>query len=270
MKKTIGYLGPEGSNSHVAAMRWYKNDEKLIPLSQFSLAIALRDGKVDEVVLPVENSIEGRVKWVLDLLAQNKAGHFVIIGEMNLKIKHCLIGFGTREEAVVIYSISTALGQCRTIIGTTQTRVTDSTSAAVKLMAENMERSFAAIGTRLAAKIYKVPVIQKDVGDSRKNETRFLVLGKESQKSTGHDKTSIVFEAEDKPGALCDPLLILRNLKINMTMIFSEASLDHVRGKYIFFVDFVGHQNDKRPSVALDVIREDTKFLRVLGSYPVA
>lgn len=270
MKKIIGYLGPEGSNSHEAAEAVSRDGETLFPLSQFELGTAMREGNVGTVILPVENSIEGRVKWVLDMLAQNNIGRFSIVGEFVLKVRHCLIGFGTEAEVETIYSIAPALGQCRTAIGRTLTRTLDSTSAAVKLMADMEDKSSAAIGTARAAKIYGVPIIKENVGDNPNNETRFLILGQETHGSTGNDKTSIVFETEHKPGALCDVLSILKVAKINMTMIFSEASPEQVRGKYIFFVDFDGHQDDKRQSVALDLIREEVKFLKVLGSYPKA
>jgi len=187
-----------------------------------------------------------------------------------LRVEHCLIGFGTEAGVKTIYSIAPALGQCRTVIGRIQTKTTDSTSAAVQLIAGIQDRSSAAIGTRRASQIYGVPVIREDVGDNPNNEARFLILGQEEQISTGNDKTSIVFETEHKPGALCDVLLILKVAKINMTMIFSEASPEQVRGKYIFFVDFDGHKDDKRQSVALDLIREEVRFLKVLGSYPKA
>jgi prephenate dehydratase len=267
----IGYLGPAGSFSHEVALTL--GDKDLIPLSSFELGRAMRDGTIERAVLPVENSIEGRVKWVLDFLAENGDKPSAIIGEVIWDIKHCLAGFGAITEVRTVCSHPQALGQCRAFLGRLkeiETRDVDSTSAAVMLIAEKKEKALAAIGTMRASEIYEVPVIQEDIGDHRNNQTRFIILGKERKSSTGNDKTSLVFGTEDKPGALHEALEVFKVLRINMTMIFSESSPRKRLGEYIFFVDVEGHQEDRSLSLALDLVKKKVSFLRILGSFPKA
>jgi len=267
----IAVLGPAGSHSHDLGLTM-GDESSLVLLSSFGLAKALREGSVERVLLPVENSIEGRVKWVLDLLVQDGLGYSVV-GEAVWNVVHCLMGFGKLDEVRSVLSIPIATGQCRGLVESlarATTQDTDSTSAAVKRIAEAKDPRLAAIGTRLAARIYDVPVLKDDIGDDPNNQTRFIVLGKTSPAPTGNDKTSIVFGVQNYSGALVAVLEVLKVHHINMTMIFSEQSPARKLGGYIFFVDVGGHREDRALSLALELIAQEASFFKVLGSYPCA
>ena len=162
MKKKIGCLGPEASNSYEVAKAINYAGDELIPLSSFELIKSLKSGEIQKAILPIENSIEGRVKWVFDFLAGNNLGLLSIIGEDIWKVRHCLIGFGKESEIKMVYSHPQALGQCRISMGSLDLKDADSTSAAVKFIAESQQKTLAAIGTRQAAERYKVPIIKEE------------------------------------------------------------------------------------------------------------
>ena len=111
-------------------------------------------------------------------------------------------------------------------------------------------------------------ILKRDIQDTDNNETRFVVVSKEDHEPTGADKTSVIFSIyEDKPGALYDVLGIFRKNNINLTKIESRPSKKGL-GKYLFFIDYIGHRNDDIFDDIMDEISEKTYFLKVLGSYP--
>ncbi len=264
----IGYLGPEGSFSEEAALSFGRAEE-LAAYQSFGLIKALEEGKIQKAVVPIENSIEGAVTWVLDLLVKNNLPFF-IEAEIIWNIKQNLIGFGSISEIKIVYSHPQALGQCRDFLNKLgiETKDTNSTSEAV-LIAERGDPALAAIGTRRAAEIYDVPIIKEDISDNHNNQTRFIVLGREQKKRTGKDKTSFIFGAENKPGALCRILEVFDVLEINMTMIISRPSKRKL-GEYVFFVDVEASQEDEDLRIAFKKIEGRINFLKILGSYPKA
>lgn len=265
----IGYLGPAGSNSHEAAELIKAPGEVLVPFSSYGLSSALLERKIAKAIMPVENSIEGRVRWVLNLLVGSGSDSFAIVGELVWSVRHCLLGFGTKTGIKTVFSHPQALGQCRAFLkslGSIETRDTDSTSGAVEIVSRGADKTLAAIGTKSASGLYGVPIMQEDIGDSKDNKTRFIILGEDATKPTGKDKTSIVFGVKNESGALHDVTGVLNALDINMTMIFSEQSPSKKLGEYIFFVDVEGHQEDKKLSVAIEAMKRKVGFLKMLGS----
>lgn len=264
----IGYLGPEGSNSEEAARKVGK-DQNLIPFSSSELIRALKGGLIQKAVLPFENSLGGSVDWALDALLENNLS-FVIEAEVIQPIEHNLIGFGQISDTEIVYSHPQALAQCRKLLTTLNVKTidTDSTSTAVRIVAEKKDKTAAAIGTKLAADINNVPIILKGINDKPNNETRFIVLGNR-QIRTGRDKTSLIFGTKNRPGALAMVLMPLCLLGINMTMLVSRPSKAKL-GEYIFFVDIEGHKEYRKIKFALRIIKRLTTFLKVLGSYPKA
>jgi chorismate mutase/prephenate dehydratase len=140
-----------------------------------------------------------------------------------------------------------------------------STAKAAEFAAENGDA--AAIASELAAKIYDLHFVERHIEDSRRNVTRFLVIGEESPPITGNDKTSIMFSVKDKPGALFDILTPFKRAKINLSKIESRPS-KRKAWEYIFFIDMEGHVDDKKVMKAIDGMKDDCLFLKVLGSYP--
>ncbi|MDI6603430.1 MAG: prephenate dehydratase, partial [Patescibacteria group bacterium] len=230
----VGYLGPEESFSGEVAVSIFK-EEDLIPFSSFELTEALKNSIVQKAVLPIENSLEGPINWVLDLLVNNN--QFFIQDEIIWLIEQNLIGFGKISEIKTIYSNPQALAQCAQFLNRlkVKTENTDSTSAAVQLVAKKKNSEIAAIGSKRAAKLYKIPIIKEGINDTPQNWTRFIILGEEQRDITGQDKTSLVFEVENRPGSLCEVLEEFARENINMTMIISRPSKRQL-GEYIFFV----------------------------------
>lgn len=269
----VAYLGPEGTNSHDAALARYGDAAQLVPFYDIPAVIAaVGAGVVDEALVPIENSIEGSVTVTLDMLIGDAAPR--IVGETVLPVRHQLVARpGTRITDVErVVSIAQAAAQCRTFLRErlpgAQVFPALSTAAAVAACVHSDR--LAAIGTNGAARLYGMEVIAVDIQDSVDNATRFVALGCGSTATTGHDRTSIVFAfAEDRPGSLVGVLTPFADRAINLTKIESRPTKAAL-GRYHFLIDCEGHESDAKVADAIAAIRPLTAGLRVLGSYPRA
>ncbi|HOO53139.1 MAG TPA: prephenate dehydratase [Methanothrix sp.] len=267
MSRSIGVLGPEGTFSEKAA-RKYSPGADLRYFRDFEEVIAaVEGGEVDIGVVPLENSLEGSVGMTLDALLCRDVK---ITGEINLRVRHCLLGVGRSEEVKVILSHPQALAQCRGYLKRrfpeAELRTTGSTSHAAKLAQEFSE--MAAIADAEAAGRYGLSVIERDVQDSDQNVTRFVVVGREAPEPTGRDKTSLaVYLERAEPGSLWEVLGEFATRGINLTRIESRPSKRGL-GDYYFFIDLEGHVKDPQVEEALARIRERAAMTKVLGSYP--
>ncbi len=219
-------------------------------------------------VVPIENSIEGPVGITLDSLAHKF--NLKIFKEIIIPInQNLIVNPGVKIEDIDdVYSHAQAIAQCQEFISKNkiQPHYAISTAHAVKNIVGS--NSKAAIGNVKAAELYGLEILESDIQDTTNNETRFVVLSKNSHKPTGRDKTSIIFSIyEDRPGSLYNILGIFEKNNINLTKIESRPSKAGL-GKYIFFVDFNGHVNDVVIQNIIDEIEKNTYFFKVLGSYP--
>ncbi len=272
MTLRLAYLGPPGTFSEEAALK-YGAGAELVPMATITAAVAAIDsGMADEGVVPIENSLEGSVAETLDLLIHNTRP-LMIHDELILPIEHYLLTRpGTKAEQVkTVFAHPQALGQCRGFIERcfpkANVEAALSNSAAVE---EMMARDgSAAIGTRRAAEIYGAEALAKNIADRSPNLTRFVVLAREDHAPTGDDKTSVActFAVEDRPGQLVGALQEFSARSINLTKIESRPSKEKL-GTYIFLVDVSGHRTDPALAEALDRVRERCSFFRILGSYP--
>ncbi len=265
-KNIVAYFGPAGTFTEEAASR-LKGD--LIAFdSIIEVLEAVKTGKAQKGVVPIENSIEGPVGVTLDLLAQDY--DLKIQKEIILPISHNLmVNKGVNlDEVDSVYSHAQPLAQCRIFLEKLGliTHSTSSTAAAAKFI--KGKNNAAAIGNRRAAELYNLDIIKTDIQDFENNRTRFIVLGNNESQPTENDKTSIVFSLyEDRPGGLYEILGYFATENINLTKIESRPSKKGL-GKYIFFIDFEGHCQDKVVKNILDTIKKNTPFLKLLGSYP--
>jgi chorismate mutase/prephenate dehydratase len=168
-----------------------------------------------------------------------------------------------------IYSIGQVFGQCRNWLeanlpNAEQVEVS-STSKAAEIVAR--QKGSACIASRLAGEKNRLNVLSASVEDSAHNVTRFLVIGYAEARPTKCDKTSIVFSVKDKVGVLHDVLVPFKQYRINLTKIESRPSKTRA-WEYYFFVDMEGHAKDKKVAKALEMLKKDTTYLKVLGSYP--
>lgn len=279
MDITIGYLGPKGTFSHEATQTYIESHKKTASNEIYiekdfytiqEVILALKNDKIDEAIVPLENSLEGAINVTLDALA--KQDGLYIVDEHIIPINLNLVAKeGTNTEDIkVIISHPQPLGQCRNYLSSMFKSVIqmeeNSTSRAAKRVAEG-DGSFAAVTSRIAAKTYGLNILDTNIQDAKNNYTRFIILSKVLRKKTGNDKTSIVFSTENKPGSLYKVLDIFSLWDINMTRIESRPAKNEL-GQYIFFIDIDGHIEDQDVYDALTMIKRKTSFYRFIGSYP--
>lgn len=269
----IGYLGPQGTFSECAAAKYVSGQAaELIPLSSLKeIGPAIRDGHLDECIMPVENSNEGAVNLTLDLLA-HELNDLMICGEIVLAIRHhLLVRPGTKKEAVSrILSHYQPLAQCRDFITKSFPHVpvseTSSTAEAARLVSRSAG-PWAAIGTKRAAALNNLEVLITDLDVPGENTTRFIILGRSDYPPGPNDKTSLIVSVTDRPGAL---YLLLKEFAvkgINLTRIESRPAKTKL-GDYLFFIDLAGHRKNPGIAGALANVRAQAAYFRILGSYP--
>ncbi|MGC3998986.1 MAG: prephenate dehydratase [Anaeromyxobacter sp.] len=243
-----------------------------VPYSTFADAYeAALGGAVEAALLPIENSIEGSVGAVLDLLVHRPG--LRIRRELLLPVRqHLLAPPGTRLEDVRrVLSHPQPLGQCarflRTRLPGATLEATHSTADAARTVAAGGP-GVASIGSRAAAARYGLEVLAEDIQDAGENVTRFVLVAAGAEPPTGADRTSIAFTLDrDRPGGLAEVLGEFSRRGINLSKIESRPTKEAL-GHYVFFLDFEGHQDDQAGAAALVAVGERVHALHRLGSYP--
>ncbi len=265
----VAYLGPEGSFSHQAAYNEFGGSSELLPLGSFEeIFEEVENDRASFGGVPIENSIEGSVGMVLDLLSKT---HLAITAELFERIIHFLLSkTGNIQDINIVASHPQAIAQCtkwlNNNLGDKEILETASTAEAARLASK--KKNVSAIASEHAASIYKLKIIQNNIEESSLNTTRFCVIGKKTNKPTGDDRTSIVFTLKDKPGALQKSFFQpFADAKVNLTKIESRPSKERP-WEYLFFVDFKGHAQDKVIKSLLSKLDKSCVYLKVLGSYP--
>jgi prephenate dehydratase len=285
----VGYFGPEGTFTQEALIADTQGlDVDMIPLPTiYDTVMAVHDGDVERALVPIENSLEGSVNATLDALAM-ETEDVAIVGEVVLPIRHCLIARTSLDLSAieVVVSHPQANAQCARFIRTRlpQARVLagSSTADAVRLVAGH-EGPWAALGNRLAAELYGCVVLRAGVEDVADNETRFVWLARTGSAPGGPRalasgapplgpwKTAVVFwgVGSEAPGWLVACLSEFAERGVNLTRIESRPRKQGL-GRYMFFVDMEGHENDGAVVAALEALRGHVERLKVLGSFPAA
>ena len=271
MPKRLAFLGPAGTYTEEATIRYDSSATRLPFPSNTAVAEAVQNGAADEGVVPIENSLEGSVNDTLDLLIHDSK--LSIWQEVVIPIEHYLVTKPKTpvSDVKVIYSHPQALGQCRKYLQKTfpsvQLVASLSTVAAVgDMLASKLPA--AAITPRRATELYQVEVLAKGIHDNPNNVTRFVVLAHQDHPPTGGDRTSICFWfSSDTPGQLYKAMGTFALRNINLAKIESRPAKD-VLGSYVFLVDLEGHRTDPKVREALDELREHVSLLKIFGSYP--
>ena len=268
-KVRVAFLGPEFTYSHLAAVECFGQSSELVPVGTIAAAFEeVEQGQSEFGIVPIENSTDGGVVDTLECLVRTSVQ---ICGEVPLHIHHCLLGICDRKDVQKIYSKPQALSQCRNWLSkhlpAAELCAVASTADAARRAAT--EKGAAAIASAQAGVNHSLSVLARNIEDNRDNVTRFAVIGTEGSKRTGKDKTSLVFEISHQPGALADAMGIFKRQKLNMTWIESFP-MPGQRGRYLFFVEFLGHTSDLRVRRALSSLEKKTERLTVLGSYAQA
>ena len=267
----IGFLGPPGSFSHMAAERQFGASVEYDNLHDIaSIFDAVARGHNDYGLVPIENSTEGSVSATLDGLLDTRVQ---VVAEVLLPIHHNLLANCNAPDIRAIHSHPQALGQCRRWLAAQFPRVeqvaTSSTSQAVEIAARGAKDGAAAIGSTLAGQIHHVKVQFENIEDNPSNCTRFFIIGHQRPHPTGDDKTSILFTTRHKSGALAEVLDVFRDAGINLTHIDKRPN-QRANWEYSFFIDLVGHIDEPAVKAAVDDAAEHCLHLNVLGSFPRA
>jgi prephenate dehydratase len=267
----IAFQGEPGANSHIAIAEAYPDAEAL-PCATFEDALAaIASGEADLGMIPIENSVAGRVADIHHLLPHS--GLF-IVGEWFLPIHHQLMGVrGARiADLKTVESHVHALGQCRKIIRKLGIRsiVAADTAGSARAVAERGDKSCAAIASRLAAEIYGLDILSEDIEDETHNTTRFVVLAREEKwaaQTAAPLVTTFVFRVRNLPAALYKALGGFATNGVNMTKLESYM----VDGNFFatqFYADVDGHPDDQNLANALEELRFFSREFRIVGVYP--
>ncbi|KQT31812.1 prephenate dehydratase [Sphingomonas sp. Leaf412] len=265
--RAVAFQGAPGANSHVAAVEAFP-DALPLPCFSFEDAIdAVKEGRADCAIIPIENSLHGRVADIHFLLPESG---LVITGEHFLSIRHALMGAGTRDDVRQAMSHPQALGQCRHWLkahGIAPLAYPD-TAGAAAVVAELRDPAVAALAPPGAAAIYALNLLATDIADADHNTTRFVVLARGGKPATsdGDWMTTLTFEVRNVPAALYKAMGGFATNGVNMTKLESYQR----NGSFAateFFADVEGKPGDAGLDRALEELGFHSKWVRVLGTY---
>lgn len=273
MQKIIAFQGESGAYSELAALEHFGTKISTLPCESFDAVYESIIGDVaTHGMLPFENSLAGSIHRNYDLILRHELH---IVSEYHSRVSHCLLGTsGAKLENIErAHSHPQALAQCEhslTELGILPVAEKD-TAGSARLIQEWDNPMEAAIASTRAAKVYDLKILRENLEDNPHNYTRFLALTKKSlvvdDPKNGDYKTSVVFSLKNLPGVLFKALSVFALRDIDLAKIESRP----IQGKpweYMFYVDFIGHQQALNCSRALDHLGELAAFIRVLGSYP--
>jgi len=269
--QTIAFQGEPGANSHIACKEAYPDCEP-VPCPTFEDALnAVAAGEVDLGMIPIENSLAGRVADIHHLMPT--AG-LHIIGEWFLPIRNQLMApsGATLKSIKFVESHIMALGQCRNFVRKlgVKTIVAADTAGAAREVSERGDQTRAAIASRLAAEIYGLEILAEDIEDEAHSTTRFVVLSRDDSRvarGNGPVITTFVFQVRNIPAALYKALGGFATNGVNMTKLESymiEGSFSATQ----FYSDVEGHPEDRGVALALEELKFFSTDLKILGVYP--
>jgi prephenate dehydratase len=272
-KPRVSYQGEPGANSHTACLQALPDLDPL-PRPTFEDAIgAVQSGEAAYAMIPIENSLAGRVADIHHLLPNSG---LYIVGEHFLPIRHQLMAIkGARIEDITdLYSHVHALGQSRKLIRqhSLKPHVALDTAGAARQVAEWGDKTRAALAPKLAAEIYGLDILASDVDDEKHNATRFIILSREpddAEPGNGPVVTTFIFNVRNVPAALYKALGGFATNGINMTKLESYQ----VNGEFVatmFYADIEGHPADRLVRLALEELSFFSTELRILGTYPAS
>ncbi|MBZ8133796.1 prephenate dehydratase [Afifella sp. IM 167] len=269
--RRVVFQGEPGANSHIACQEVFP-EAQAVPLSTFEDCFqALESGEADLGMIPIENSVAGRVADIHHLLPSSSLS---IIGEYFLPIRHQLLGLKGASLADIrtVQSHVMALGQCRKFLRQhgLKAEVAADTAGSAHQVADLGDRSRAAIATRLAAEVYGLDILASDIEDEAHNTTRFIILSREPRHPSieaGPAVTSFIFRVRNVPAALYKALGGFATNGVNMTKLESYQ----LGGTFFatqFYADVEGHPDDEMLALALEELQFFSAEFRIVGVYP--
>ncbi len=264
----IAYLGPRATFTHMAGMQQFGLAAQYVPVESIKDVFSeVERGRVDSGVVPVENSTEGVVNYTLDMFIDSD---LKIAAEIMLEVSQNLMNrSGKQEDIRKIYTHPQVPGQCRQWLEKNMSGVpildAPSTARAAEMAKDDPQAG--AIASETAAVLYGLQIVARKIEDNPHNFTRFLVISRKPTGKTGRDKTSIMFSIKDKVGALHNMLTPFAEAGINLNRLDARPSGRQV-WDYVFFLDMEGHVEEPKVAQAIERLKKDCLFLKVLGSYP--
>lgn len=269
----VAFLGPVGTFSEQAALDYFGSSIEALPCPSIDEVFrATVAQSANFGVVPVENSTEGVVARSLDLLLQSP---LTIVGETSLLVRHNLLSKNpSREGITVVCAHPQALAQCQ---GWLSQNLPDAERRPVSSNAEgarlaSQDASIAALASTRAATQYGLHVVQSGVQDEAHNRTRFVIVTRPEHHTpaapTGHDCTSLIVSVDNRPGAVHDMLVPLKRHGVSMTRFESRPARSG-QWEYVFYMDLAGHPAQDNVSAAMDELRAQCSFFKVLGTYPL-
>jgi chorismate mutase/prephenate dehydratase len=266
---TVAYLGPTGTFSEQAVFQQFGSAVEGLPcVSIDEVFRATEAGTADYGVVPVENSSEGAINRSLDLLLSTTS---IISGEVSIPVHHSLMTkTGSMDGVTVVCAHSQALAQCQAWLNlhhpNVERRAVASNAEAAVLASR--DPTVAAIASEMAGEQYQLGVVQAHIQDDPHNRTRFVVIGRQATGASGRDRTSLVLAVPNKAGAVYNLLAPLARHGVSMTRFESRPARIGT-WEYYFYVDVEGHIADANVAGALEELKDNAAFFKVLGSYPV-
>jgi chorismate mutase/prephenate dehydratase len=266
----VSFLGPEGTFSEMALYEHFgRSVEAQSCASIDDVFRAAEKGEAHYAVVPVENSTEGAISRTLDLLLTTPLR---ICGEVVLRVRqNMMVKGGSLVGVTRVYSHPQSLAQCQGWLGQhlpAAERIPLSSNAEAARRA-SIEPGVCAIGPAIAAERYGLTIVAPGIEDDARNRTRFLVLGGQGTRRTGHDRTSLAMTAHNRPGAVHELISPFAQNGVSMSRIESRPARTG-QWEYYFYVDLEGHQDDAPVAKSLAEIRTRAPFVKIFGSYPAA
>ncbi|MBK9133471.1 MAG: prephenate dehydratase [Betaproteobacteria bacterium] len=269
----VAYLGPAGTFSELAALGYFGSSIVRVPCGSIDEVFrATSAGAAEFGVVPVENSTEGMVARSLDLFLHTP---LVIVGETSLFVRHNLMRRVDRREGITaVVAHPQALAQCHAWLGANlpqaERRPVASNAEGARQAAG--DETLAAIASERAATEFGLHILAPAIQDDAHNRTRFAIVAEPSRnpapRPTGHDCTGLVVSVVNRPGAVHDMLVPLKNHGVSMTRFESRPARSG-QWEYYFYIDIEGHPDEPRVAAALAALRSACAFFKILGSYPV-
>ena len=271
MEIKIAYQGEPGANSHIACKIYDENSQPVALKTFDQVFYSLKNDEVDLAMIPIENSIAGRVSDIHRLMPTSDVH---IIGESFLKVQHCLMSLkdSSIKDIKSVKSHEMALSQCRKSIIelALEPIVSADTAGSAREISELKDNSIAAIASPLAAEIYDLKILKKDMEDEGHNTTSFLILSKDKSipdDTIGNYITTLVFKVKNVPSALYKALGGFATNGVNMLKLESYQ-IDGSFQSTQFYTDLEGHANSDSIKNALDELKYYSEEIKILGVYP--
>jgi len=267
---SIVFQGEPGANSHLACIKAFPGMTALACPTFDHTLTALRNGTARYAMIPIENSVAGRVADIHHLLPK---ADIYIVAEFFLRVRHQLMAKpGTKIEDIKrVLSHTQALGQCRKMLQTYEfSPIPEAdTAGSARLVAQSTDRDIAAIAPSLAAKTYGLEIIKSDIEDDQHNTTRFIILTKDPDDAEPEDApviTTFIFRVRNVPAALYKALGGFATNNVNMTKLESYQ-LEGTFNASMFYADIEGHPTERPVHLALEELSFFSNELKVLGTY---